>query len=198
MHRYRRQLRARQASGRPHHRGPRRAEQEQCHPLNLQDLVQRNGLKQTWLRQSCLGLWRLAVAFGFPMGMLNDAGNLAVVRRCPAIFTVAITLLSEAVAPSAFGLVRPWGDVSPPWLPFTGGHPRCVQQRDRFRHTGFCCVALIWTVGFLERPVPSGPVNRPTKCLARRGGSVRPNSGHSPATSFRRSVRNCCSEQLHR
>lgn len=76
MHRYRRQLRARQASGRPHHRGPRRAEQEQCHPLNLQDLVQRNGLKQTWLRQSCLGLWRLAVAFGFPMGMLNDAGTL--------------------------------------------------------------------------------------------------------------------------
>lgn len=102
-------------------------------------------------------------------------------RRCPAIFTVAITLLSEAVAPSAFGLVRPWGDVSPPWLPFTGGHPRCVQQRDRFRHTGFCCVALIWTVGFLERPVPSGPVNRPTKCLARRGGL----SGQIPGTPRR-------------
>ncbi|HEY2520779.1 MAG TPA: hypothetical protein VGJ19_11745 [Streptosporangiaceae bacterium] len=45
--------------------------------------------------------------------MLNDAGNLAVVRGWPAIYIVVITLLSEAVALTVFGLVRPWGEVAP-------------------------------------------------------------------------------------
>ena len=48
------------------------------------------------------GVWRLAVAFGFPMGMLNDAGKLAILRGWPAIYVAAISLLSEAVALTAF------------------------------------------------------------------------------------------------
>src|SRR5262249_45788042 len=55
------------------------------------------------------GLWRLAVAFGFSMGMLNDAGEPSVLRGWPTIYVAVISLLSEAVALTAFGLVRPWG-----------------------------------------------------------------------------------------
>jgi hypothetical protein len=96
------------------------------------------------------GLWRLAVAFGFPMGMLNDAGELAVVRGWSAVYLVAITLLSEAVALTAFGLVRPWGEVAPPWLPFIGGRPVRPRAAIVPATLGSVALMLIWTVGFWD------------------------------------------------
>ena len=94
------------------------------------------------------GLWRLAVAFGFPMGMLNDAGNLAVVRGWPAIYIAVIALLPEAVALTAFGLVRPWGEVTPGWLPFIGGRPVRPRAAIVTATLGSIALMLIWTVGF--------------------------------------------------
>ena len=96
------------------------------------------------------GVWRLAVAFGFPMGMLNDAGNLAVVRGWPAVYIVVISLVSEAVALTAFGLVRPWGEVTPTWLPLLGG--RQVRPRSAIitATVGSVALMLIWTVGFWD------------------------------------------------
>jgi hypothetical protein len=40
------------------------------------------------------GLWRLGVAFGFPMGMLNDAGELVGQRGWTAVYIAAISILS--------------------------------------------------------------------------------------------------------
>ena len=94
------------------------------------------------------GLWRLAVAFGFPMGMLNDAGELDVVRGWPAVYIVAITLLSEAVALTAFGLVRPPGEEVPRWLPFFGGRAVRPNAVIVAATVGSVALMLIWTVGF--------------------------------------------------
>jgi hypothetical protein len=95
-------------------------------------------------------IWRLAVAFGFPMGMLNDAGELAFVRGWPAVYIAVISGLSEAVALTAFGLVRPWGEVTPPWLPFIGGRPVRPMAAIVPATLGAVALMLIWTVGFWD------------------------------------------------
>jgi hypothetical protein len=96
------------------------------------------------------GLWRLAVAFGFSMGNLDDAGKPAVIHGWAAIYLVAVTLLSEAIALSGFGLVRPWGEVVPAWLPFIGG--RRVRPRTAVvpAAVGSVALVLVWTVGFWD------------------------------------------------
>jgi hypothetical protein len=96
------------------------------------------------------GLWRWAVAFGFPMGMVTGSGELDVVRGWPAVYVALISLLAEAVALTAFGLVRPLGEEVPRWLPFFGG--RAVRPRGVIvtATLGSVALMLIWTVGFWE------------------------------------------------
>jgi len=96
------------------------------------------------------GLWRLAVAFGFTMGMLDDAGRPAGVRGWPAVYIAVISLLSEGLALTAFGLVRPWGEVAPWWLPFIGG--RRVRPKAAIipASLGSVALMLIWTCGFWD------------------------------------------------
>jgi hypothetical protein len=96
------------------------------------------------------GLWRLAAACGFSMGNLDDAGEPAVIHGWAAIYLVAVTLLSETIALSGFGLVRPWGEVVPAWLPFIGG--RRVRPRTAVvaATLGAVALMLIWTVGFWD------------------------------------------------
>ncbi len=84
------------------------------------------------------------------MGMLNDAGELTVVRGWPAIYIVAITLLSEAVALTAFGLVRPWGELPPAWLPFIGGRRLRPKTLIVTATLGSIALMLIWTLGFWD------------------------------------------------
>ena len=94
------------------------------------------------------GLWRWAVALGFPMGMLNSSGDLDHVRGWPAVYVAVISLLTEAVALTAFGLVRPLGEELPRWVPFFGG--RTVRPRSVIvaATSGSVALMLIWTVGF--------------------------------------------------
>jgi len=94
------------------------------------------------------GLWRLAVAFGFPMGMLDSSGDLTVTRGWPAIYVAFISLLTEAFALTAFGLVQPSGEEVPRWVPFFGG--RAVRPRRVIlaATAGSVALMLIWTVGF--------------------------------------------------
>jgi glycerol-3-phosphate acyltransferase PlsY len=95
---------------------------------------------------SCL--WRWAVAFGFPMGLLTSSGELDVMRGWSAVYVAFVSLLTEAVALTAFGLVRPLGEEVPLWLPFFGGRsvrPRVVVA---VAAAGSVALMLIWTVGF--------------------------------------------------
>ena len=96
------------------------------------------------------GLWRLAVAFGFPMGMLDDAGGPAVVRGWAALYVALISLVSEAVSLSAFALVRPWGEMAPGWLPFVGGRPVRRELAVAAATAGSVALMLIWTWGFWD------------------------------------------------
>jgi hypothetical protein len=70
------------------------------------------------------GLWRLALGVGVPVGF---SGDLAEVYRAPGWditpYVIALSLGSEALALLTLGLVRPWGEVVPRWIPLVGGRP---------------------------------------------------------------------------
>jgi hypothetical protein len=97
---------------------------------------------------SCL--WRWAVAFGFPMGMVNSSGHLDVLRGWPAIYVAVISLVTEAVALTAFGLVRPSGEEVPWWVPFFGGRAVRPQRVIVAATVGSVALMMIWTVGFWQ------------------------------------------------
>jgi hypothetical protein len=95
-------------------------------------------------------LWRWAVAFGFPMGMVNSSGHLDVVRGWPAVYVASISLLTEAVALTAFGLVQPLGEEVPRWSPVLGGRAVRPKAVTVAATAGSVALILIWTVGFWQ------------------------------------------------
>ena len=74
------------------------------------------------------GLWRIAIACGFSLGML-DHGEPIDVHGWESVYLICLSLTIEGFALLAFGLVRPWGERAPRWLPVIAGHrvpPRLV------------------------------------------------------------------------
>lgn len=96
------------------------------------------------------GLWRLGIAFGHSMGTLDDSGQPFHVEGTEAIYIAGISVFSELVALTAFGLVRPWGEVVPAWVPLVGG--RRIPPRAVITAAVLGAVALmaIWTYGFRD------------------------------------------------
>jgi hypothetical protein len=66
-------------------------------------------------------LWRIPVALGFPMGLTQDGASVAVPAG-EAASIVGLSIVSEAVALLTLGLVQPWGERVPVWIPLAGGH----------------------------------------------------------------------------
>ncbi|MBO0651624.1 hypothetical protein J1792_02025 [Streptomyces triculaminicus] len=64
-------------------------------------------------------LWRLPIAFGYMMGIGLEPPSEPLWFTIPYVF--GLSLLSEAFALLCFGLVRPWGEVVPRWIPRIGG-----------------------------------------------------------------------------
>jgi hypothetical protein len=65
------------------------------------------------------GLWRIALAAGASMG-LSDA-DTAGLPGAQSIAIVALSLVCEGVALLTLGLVKPWGERFPGWIPRLGG-----------------------------------------------------------------------------
>lgn len=67
------------------------------------------------------GLWRIGIALGFfSFGML-DHGRPLEIRGWESVYLVCLSLVIEGLALLAFGLVAPWGERVPRWLPRIGG-----------------------------------------------------------------------------
>jgi hypothetical protein len=68
-------------------------------------------------------LWRFALGLGVPVGF---TGQLAEDFAAPGWITpyvIVLSLVAEGVALLTLGLVRPWGERFPRWLPVLGGRP---------------------------------------------------------------------------
>jgi hypothetical protein len=67
------------------------------------------------------GVWRLALGAGIPVGF---SGELAKIYAAPGWITpyvIVLSLLAEGLALLTLGLVRPWGERVPRWIPWMGG-----------------------------------------------------------------------------
>lgn len=66
------------------------------------------------------GIWRILFGLGLPAGFTGSQdpanGPWFVLP-----YVIALTALSEALAFLSLGLVRPWGEVWPRWVPVLGG-----------------------------------------------------------------------------
>lgn len=67
-------------------------------------------------------LWRVSLAVGVPLGISER--ELLEDYHSPGwgtLYMVGLSVLVELSAFMTIGLVRPWGDVVPRWIPFIGG-----------------------------------------------------------------------------
>ncbi|KJS59140.1 hypothetical protein [Streptomyces rubellomurinus] len=109
------------------------------------------------------GLWRIAMAFGLPVGYSDEVLRQDFhIPGVGVVYVAGLSVVCEALALLTIGLVRPWGEVVPRWIPFIGG--RRVHPLAAVIPAGLGAIALtvLWS-GFLtwwsveHRPAFEGP-----------------------------------------
>lgn len=92
-------------------------------------------------------LWRALLAFGVPLGYSAEA--MRENFQAPGwgtAYLLGLSLLAEALAYLTLGLVRPWGEVLPRWIPVLGGRPVDPRKVVGAAATGAVLLVLVWTV----------------------------------------------------
>ena len=89
------------------------------------------------------GLWRIPLALGLSMGMLQD-GKPMHVTGGESVYVVCLSVAAEAVALLSLGLVRRWGEVVPAWVPVLGGRPIPRLAVVVPAMTGALALTIIW------------------------------------------------------
>lgn len=89
------------------------------------------------------GLWRIALVAGVPIGASEHGApvHLGIAESIPIVL---LSVVSEALALLSFGLVRPWGEVFPRWLPLLGGHRVPPPFAVTVATAGAVALILIW------------------------------------------------------
>lgn len=92
------------------------------------------------------GLWRIALVIGLPLTNV-DPGPF-----WERVYIVCLSLVSEAAALMALGLVQPWGEVAPRWIPWIGG--RRIRPAAAFAAaiTGATILTVLWAAVFWLLP----------------------------------------------
>ncbi|WP_246646585.1 hypothetical protein [Nonomuraea ceibae] len=103
------------------------------------------------------GLWRIGLVLGFPLGYTEEGlrALLGTGAAGPA-YLVALSVLTEGAGLLTLGLVRPWGEVVPRWVPYAGG--RVIPRRAVLAAAwaGVVVLAVLWTPFLFWWAVPHG------------------------------------------
>ncbi|TDD85930.1 hypothetical protein [Actinomadura rubrisoli] len=102
-----------------------------------------------WAAQATLwcvlpsGIWRILFGLGLPAGFTGSLDPQNDWFVLP--YVIALTAVSEAVAFLSLGLVRPWGEIWPRWVPFLRG--RTIRPMTAIVPAALGSVALmaLWT-----------------------------------------------------
>jgi hypothetical protein len=94
------------------------------------------------------GLWRVGLALGFPMGIVG----VRLQPWEPAYFLV-LSLVIEGAALLTLGLVRPWGERVPGWIPVVGGRRVAPFAAVVPASVGAVAVGLVWAYAFRDFPM---------------------------------------------
>lgn len=98
------------------------------------------------------GVWRIALVLGVPVGVMEREEFLAGFPDHSPLIAMAYVLLIGAVAETAsyltLGLVRPWGEVVPRWIPLLGGRPVDHRFAVLAASLGALAVTVLWWILF--------------------------------------------------
>lgn len=97
------------------------------------------------------GLWRLALVAGFSLGLRVDGVPVAVHGQ-EAFGIALLSVVSEALALLTLGLVRPWGERVPLWVPLIGGRRVPPLAAIVPASLGTVALAVIWAWAFRNFP----------------------------------------------
>jgi hypothetical protein len=97
------------------------------------------------------GLWRLALVAGFSLGLRVD-GVPVEVHGWEACGIAGLSVISEAVALLTLGLVQPWGERVPSWIPLIGGRRVAPFAAIVPAALGAVALAVIWAWAFRHFP----------------------------------------------
>jgi hypothetical protein len=95
-------------------------------------------------------LWRIALVFGVPVGAMGRDEFLAAFPDNSVLLGLTYVLLLGAVAEAAsyLGLVRPWGEAFPRWMPLLGGRAVNPRLAVLAASLGALAVTVLWWVLF--------------------------------------------------
>lgn len=99
------------------------------------------------------GLWRVGVALGLSEGIRVAAGTDAssgLVRGWGTVYVLGLTAVSEGVGLLSLGLVRPWGEVFPRWIPHLGGRRVPPAAATAVAAVGAIALMAIWTFATVD------------------------------------------------
>jgi hypothetical protein len=68
------------------------------------------------------GIWRIFAGLGFDLGFSDEFWG----PHMPGwgtVYVIALSVVAEGLAFLTLGLVRPWGERVPSWIPLLGGRP---------------------------------------------------------------------------
>ncbi|MCT2592918.1 hypothetical protein LHJ74_23895 [Streptomyces sp. N2-109] len=92
-------------------------------------------------------LWRSLLAVGVPLGY--SAEVMRENYQAPGsgtVYMLGLSLLAEVLAFLTLGLVRPWGEAVPRWVPVLGGRPVVPRTAVRVAAAGAVLLTLVFTV----------------------------------------------------
>jgi hypothetical protein len=95
-------------------------------------------------------LWRIPVALGFSMGI----GNAGDVSLGESVYILSLSVVLESLALLTLGLVRPWGERVPDWIPAIGGRRIATKAVVIPAALGAVALAAIWGYAFRDFPNP--------------------------------------------
>ncbi|MBM6401412.1 hypothetical protein [Phycicoccus sonneratiae] len=91
------------------------------------------------------GLWRVLLAVGVPVGY--SAGEARALFDAPgwgSVYLVGLSVLLEGLGLLTLGLVRPWGERVPTWVPRRGGRPLRGRRVATAALVGAVLLTLVW------------------------------------------------------
>jgi hypothetical protein len=94
-------------------------------------------------------LWRIALVLGASLG-LRYHGAPVDVQGWENLYVLSLSLVSEGAALLALGLVRPWGERAPRWIPRLGGRRIAPMAVVVPAATGAVLLQALWTFAFRD------------------------------------------------
>ncbi len=91
------------------------------------------------------GLWRILLGCGVSMGFSRTTLEAQGFPGRGTVMVVFLTVLTEALALFSLGLVRPWGEVLPAWVPWLRGRRIPPGPVVVLAATGGVLLTAIWT-----------------------------------------------------